>query len=242
LLTGALLCALATAGSLTTAASAYTAEPQPWMFCGTERVAAEGVIEHNRRPADASQATAGGPVTFSSTTRLPLAFTISSSPNLTPPLDGGFGADGPNELVTFTSSVAGATPGTVYWTISFTTAALPACAGLEAQTLTLATRTLNVLAPPAAEAIPTQFPVSPPTPPGQSGSPRRCQVPYLRGTSLARARMLLKRGNCRLGKVTRRRSRSANGVVTAQSPRAGVQRPAGTVVAVTIGLRAQRPS
>jgi hypothetical protein len=67
----------------------------------------------------------------------------------------------------------------------------------------------------------------------------RCKVPKLKGKTLKKARKLLKRGHCRLGKVTK--PKGVHGkrairrlVVKKQSPRAGKLRPRGAHVRVKL--------
>ena len=209
-------------------ASAYTPEPLPWANCsGAEAAAATG-LEAHRLPADGAQAAAGAPLTFSATSgvnEIPLTFTIGSTPTLTgPPLDSALVTADATGYAAFTSAAAGATPGTIYWTVSYSTTALPSCAGLEPRTVTLPVRSLDVLAP------------APLTGPG---SVRRCTVPRLRGTSLARARALLRRAGCRLGSVTRRHGGTGTPIVRSQTPRAGAERRAGASVDVTLAPRSR---
>lgn len=65
--------------------------------------------------------------------------------------------------------------------------------------------------------------------------PRRCHVPRLRGRSVRSARRVLTRAGCRLGRVTRRRSRTGRrGRVLSQSPRAGRVRTLGAAVRVVV--------
>ena len=67
--------------------------------------------------------------------------------------------------------------------------------------------------------------------------PAACVVPALKGKTLARAKTALTKANCRLGKVTRKRSRGKPGRVIGQKPRAGTTRPAGSKVAVVLSKR-----
>jgi hypothetical protein len=79
-------------------------------------------------------------------------------------------------------------------------------------------------APPAPPAAP------PPPASGKAG----CVVPRLRGRPLARAKVLIKRAHCSLGKVTRVRSRVKRGVVLKQSPAAGLRRTRGAKVSLRV--------
>jgi RTX calcium-binding nonapeptide repeat (4 copies)/PASTA domain len=84
------------------------------------------------------------------------------------------------------------------------------------------------------ERYPCGFVAPPPPPPPATGPNRRCVVPRVRGRTLARAKVLLARANCRLGKVTRVRSRARKGVVLRQSPVAGARRARGAKVALRV--------
>jgi hypothetical protein len=87
------------------------------------------------------------------------------------------------------------------------------------------------------EGYPCGFapPPAPPAPPPPASSARNmCVVPPVRGRKLARARVLLRRAHCSVGKVTRARSRVKRGVVLRQRPRAGARRPRGAKVALRV--------
>ena len=77
-----------------------------------------------------------------------------------------------------------------------------------------------------------------PEPAHQSKAPQ-CLVPSLKGDSLSKARTVLRKAHCRLGKVTRARTthtaRHAAEVVVRQDPARGKRRANSTKVAVTIG-------
>jgi hypothetical protein len=73
---------------------------------------------------------------------------------------------------------------------------------------------------------------------GSRSVTRTCVVPRLAGESLARATRRLKAAHCRLGKVTRPRSR-AGLVVASSTPRAARHERNGTRVALR--MRAKRP-
>jgi hypothetical protein len=70
-----------------------------------------------------------------------------------------------------------------------------------------------------------------------------CVVPDIRGDSVSRARSVLRKRHCELGRVTRSRV-SEHGVlvVVRQEFRSGAKRPTGTRVRVTIGVAARRPT
>ena len=87
------------------------------------------------------------------------------------------------------------------------------------------------------ETYPCGFtpPAAPPPPPPAAGAARNtCVVPRLRGRRLARARVLISRAHCSLGKVTRVRSRVKAGVVLRQSPAPGARKPRGTKVSLRV--------
>ena len=67
----------------------------------------------------------------------------------------------------------------------------------------------------------------------------QCVVPNLRGLTLAFAKRLLGAANCRLGKVTKKRThkRSQVGKVISQKPKAGTKLANGAKVAVVVGRR-----
>jgi hypothetical protein len=75
-------------------------------------------------------------------------------------------------------------------------------------------------------------PPAPPAPP--SARKAGCVVPRLRGRSLAKAKVLLVRAHCSLGKVTRVRSRVKRGTVLKQSPAPGLRRTRGTKVSLRV--------
>ena len=80
--------------------------------------------------------------------------------------------------------------------------------------------------------VPPPAPPAPPPPPASANAP--CVVPRVRGRTLARAKVLIARAHCSLGKVTRVRSRSKRGVVLKQRPAAGLRRARGTKVALRV--------
>jgi hypothetical protein len=82
--------------------------------------------------------------------------------------------------------------------------------------------------------VPPAAPPSPPPPSPSAGRKAACVVPRLRGRTLVRSKVLLARANCRVGKVTRVRSRLKRGVVLKQRPAAGVRRARGAKVALRI--------
>jgi IPT/TIG domain/PASTA domain len=69
-----------------------------------------------------------------------------------------------------------------------------------------------------------------------------CVVPNLKGKTLKKARVALKKAHCRLGKVSPKGNRKLRrrGRVVKQSPKAGVSRSAGAKVNVKLGAKRQR--
>jgi RTX calcium-binding nonapeptide repeat (4 copies)/PASTA domain len=83
--------------------------------------------------------------------------------------------------------------------------------------------------------VPPPAPPAPPAPPPPpSATKPACVVPRLRGRSLAKAKVLLVRAHCSLGKVTRVRSRVKRGTVLKQSPAPGLRRARGTKVSLRV--------
>jgi hypothetical protein len=70
--------------------------------------------------------------------------------------------------------------------------------------------------------------------PDTSTSTPRCVVPRLKGRTLALAKRLLKRAGCRLGKVSKRKSRKHAGTVLRQAKKPGRKLPRGTRVALAV--------
>jgi RTX calcium-binding nonapeptide repeat (4 copies)/PASTA domain len=74
-------------------------------------------------------------------------------------------------------------------------------------------------------------------PPARRGGAARknvCVVPRVRGRTLGRARRLILRSGCRVGKITRVPSRLKRGVVVLQRPLPGIRRPRGTKVVLRV--------
>ncbi|HEX6713053.1 MAG TPA: PASTA domain-containing protein, partial [Thermoleophilaceae bacterium] len=85
----------------------------------------------------------------------------------------------------------------------------------------------------APESAPSTAPVA------VAARPVRCVVPKLRGKTLAKAKGLLKKAHCRLGKVARKASTSVKpGRVVKTRLKAGSRHRAGTRVRVTIAKKA----
>jgi hypothetical protein len=84
--------------------------------------------------------------------------------------------------------------------------------------------------PPPPPALP------PPIKPAVATTPVKCIVPKLKGITVKKAKRLLKRRHCAVGKITRKRStRRWHGRVIATKPHRGARRPARTRVALTVG-------
>jgi PASTA domain len=71
-------------------------------------------------------------------------------------------------------------------------------------------------------------------PTGGQPTAARCVVPKLAGKTLAATRKALAKAHCKLGKVTRKRSKGKVGVVVAQKPKAASRLPAGSHVSVVL--------
>jgi PASTA domain len=70
---------------------------------------------------------------------------------------------------------------------------------------------------------------------GGGGSPV-CKVPNVKGDTLAAAKAKIRRANCSVGKITRKKSaRRHRGRVLSESPRSGSSKTAGTKIALTVG-------
>jgi hypothetical protein len=65
-------------------------------------------------------------------------------------------------------------------------------------------------------------------------APVRCLVPRLKGRTVAKARTLLRRAHCALGRVSYGHSRLRRGRIVLQRPGAGASRPRGTKVSVVV--------
>lgn len=153
-------------------AKAYTAEPSPWAVCGAASASNLGVLERSLSPVSGTSVSQGAQVTFSGLSSVPVTFSVASSPTLlsAPDIDSGSGVQQTSSTgestYTFTSTKATATPGTVYWTASFSDAGLAGCIGQPATTNMTTVRTLTVVAVPTAPAAPQAPPA--PTPPTAS--------------------------------------------------------------------------
>lgn len=76
--------------------------------------------------------------------------------------------------------------------------------------------------------------VQPPPPPPSSV----CHVPKLRGRSLKAAKKKVRAGDCKVGKVTKRRGATARiGIIVRQRPKPGASVPAGAPVKLTVGTK-----
>jgi hypothetical protein len=98
-------------------ASPALAEIPAWLICFNNQQGAEVWAREMRlTPANGATVPAGTPVTFSGESSYTLTFNLASSQALlsSPDIDSGTGSP------SFTSTRATATPGTIYWTASFT--------------------------------------------------------------------------------------------------------------------------
>jgi hypothetical protein len=99
------------------ASPASASEFPRYLICHASRVGDEGRAEEMRlEPANGATVPAGTPVTFSGESGYALTFHVASSQALlsSPDIDNGTGSP------SFTSTMATATPRTIYWTASFT--------------------------------------------------------------------------------------------------------------------------
>jgi hypothetical protein len=101
---------------------------------------------------------------------------------------------------------------------------------------TYASRSVNRVTAPAAPATSADpAPVATAAPVVAAAKPVRCVVPKLRGKTLAKAKSLLKRAHCRLGKVARKASTAVKpGRVIKTRLKAGTRHRAGTRIRVTV--------
>jgi hypothetical protein len=95
--------------------------------------------------------------------------------------------------------------------------------------------------PPADDTTHTPAPVTPQNQqPQQQETPKpklMCKVPKLKGKTLSAARKILKRANCAVGKVKKKKAAGKPGRVIAQGVPAGWTRPNGAKVALTVSSR-----
>jgi hypothetical protein len=91
--------------------------------------------------------------------------------------------------------------------------------------------------PPPPPQPPPPPPPPPPQPPPPPPPPTRCRVPRVIGLALGRARARIRRANCRVGRVIRRRSPGRVGRVLSQSPRPGTNKRRGFPVGLVVGRR-----
>jgi len=172
-------CLLTLAVGFSAPAAAYTMEITQFEICSSAVESAQISLEATLKPANEfSNAPAGAPATLSGRSDYPVTFAVASTQTALshPDIESGLGfaellssGPPPEYTYTFTSTKAAAKPGTVYWDASFSTAAIPACAGLPPSTRATQPRTLNVSPPPPTEvamAAPpiTSVPAPAPTP------------------------------------------------------------------------------
>jgi PASTA domain/Regulator of chromosome condensation (RCC1) repeat len=95
----------------------------------------------------------------------------------------------------------------------------------------------------AALAVSRSFSIASQTSPPAPPRPNRCRVPNVVGKSLARAKTLIKRRRCRVGRVTHAYSRMRKrGIVVAQSRRPGRIVPTGSKVRLVVSRGAKATS
>ena len=80
----------------------------------------------------------------------------------------------------------------------------------------------------------TPPPAPPAAPPPPASARQPCVVPRLRGRTLRRAKVLVARAHCTVGRITRVRSRAKRGVVVGQRPAAGLRRARGAKIALRV--------
>ncbi len=153
-------------GSVTQAPAYTVGPPSPALVCSSASQANLGVLENRLSPSDGATVQAGTPITFSGNSGSPLTIEVASSRALLatiPDIDSGLASALPEpysvgppliNAYTFTSAKATATPGTIYWDASFSTASITACQGLPASTEITTVRALTVLPLPAPIAAP----------------------------------------------------------------------------------------
>jgi hypothetical protein len=149
-------------------AYAYTAKIEPWDQCFTASQADLATLEARLGPSNGMTVQTGMPVMFSGYSGSPVTFAVVSSPMLlsSPDIDSGIGSAQPEELYTFISTTAAATPRTVYWDASFSDATLKGCEGLTPSTYTTQARTLTVLSPSSSPSMTPAIPTTTATPVG----------------------------------------------------------------------------
>jgi hypothetical protein len=144
-----------------------------WVRCANQVMSFELISGYTKlvSPADGATVQAGSPVTFvgESGGGKPLSFEVASSPSsvASPDVDSGLGSLQPvpgtsSPQYAFTSTQAAATPGTIYWAVSFSES-LPACAE-PVHTYRTPARALTVVPAPSAPSAPPSAPTTPTTP------------------------------------------------------------------------------
>lgn len=127
-------------------------------------------LEATLRPPSGATVQAGATVTLSGNPSVPVSFAVASSAALlsSPDIASGPGLVTPGKeggsIYTFSSPAVTAAPRTVYWAASFSSSAVPGCAGAPSMTYTTAARTLTVTPAPSTEAPPATLPPSTPGP------------------------------------------------------------------------------
>jgi hypothetical protein len=230
---GVLLVAIAAFGCSVARASADEYSPPPYLLCFNTIASVETVIEHSREPAVSAQLSFGAPVTFSANATIPVTFVLATNADMTPPyLDEATVTPGPNGVASFNSSKATSAIGGVWWTVSFSSSSIPECAGQSPRTFTMASNAFTVVGPPPEPVVPPPSVAAPQAP----SKVVTCVVPDLRGLDLPKARELLSRHSCKLGRVGHEsRLRTKGMVVVKQALPAGSRQRDGAPVDVTLG-------
>ena len=148
-------------------------------------------------PAEDATVLVGTPVFFTGDSVAGLSFAVASSSTLlaTPNVDSGLGSPVaelsssplPTYSYAFTSINAAATPGDVYWTASFPSSSIPACAGEGSKADTTKPHTFTVVAVPPPAAPPSTVP---PTTPPAAARKLRVKISAPDSFSLAHATVL----------------------------------------------------
>lgn len=141
-------------------AAGFTLGVGPTEMCFASTVAATGVIEASMASANEATATAESQITLLATARVPLTFSVASSPDLLtmPDVASGPGvaqSSSSPTVYTFSAGAISSVPRTLYWDVSFSNTALPECAEALFKVITTAARTLTVVpATPEAQQKP----------------------------------------------------------------------------------------
>jgi hypothetical protein len=196
-------------------AQAFGGGLPPWFSCFAASNANRVALETSLSPANGATVQTGTPVTFSGSSTPPVTFVVASSAALlsSPDIDSGSGTLQPGtSTYTFTSTKATATPGTVYWNVSFSDATIAECAGESPTTFTTKARTLTVLPPPSPPTTTVTPTITPATPPAATGSLSKPKVKSLTRTQrLAAALEMCRKKGHKHRVLCERRARQAYG-------------------------------